>query len=1247
MRRSSFSARRAPAIAALSAITLGLLTSAVHAEKFLGVTQGASPSLIVFQTNGATVSPFVTLNDSSALSGLLGPASVFSIALPDPASLTSYAGTSDGRLLKIDLAAHSLTVASDTGVPQTLWGIAYQGGTLYGAQDDGAGNVNLVALNPGTDGETVVGVLRDTDGVPLAARGLTLWNGQLVTTDAGLGIGAYAYSVDAATGIGTRLTTPDLGLSLTGLGGIAAATNNGFYATNVDADKGFYSVNPVTATSLRLGNLPGAVYAIAAIAAPEPATLPLMGGIIALMGGAFLIRRRRLSSYLPARLSAHCCLLTAICFLALGAQAQENRISTGRDLAPAGTPTNVGSLPMHTLTTSDGKYALVSNMGFRQFLTIFNVATGAKTTALAFDKGGSDRNGLYYGLATIKNNDNSYTIYAGQGGNDSIAVLSLSADGATLTKTDTIISKRKENFATLTPGDTPSGVAFGGGRLFVANNSPSVFLNSATFKLEDGSVSVIDPIAKTEINRFNFGSVSPLPNYPFAIAALSNGSQVFVSSQRDGRVYVLRTDNVTTTTPPTLIGAIATGGHPCALLFNKAQTTLYVANATGDTISLVDVATRTVFRTINLRPNGVLNLPGISPVGLALSPDESRLYAALGDLNAVAQIDLKRQRLLGYIPAGWYPTGVSVSPDGSHLLVSNAKGVATRNPNPTHTPYDPNHVENPAEYDLNKMEGTVNYVVIPAPASLPAQTAQVIKNARITATTDNPPTNPMAAIGRKAGKIKHVFYIIKENRTYDQVLGDLTDDQGRPLGNGQADLAIFGNDVTPNLHALAKRFVLLDNFFVCSEASGDGWPWSTRSYANEYVIKNLPYNYSGRSADSRYDFEGQNNGYLVGGHPAKDIDGKVLSILSPVAGFPAIPDISDGPNGAIWDAVKRAGLPYRNYGFGLSQGAAGPTGSLVPDNYPAHAGLQPEGHNLAGISDYDFRRFDLDYADSDGPALASAPYKTATYGKFAAPNRFQEFKREFQQMLTKDPTGNSSVPAFTMIRFMSDHTSGLSKGKPTPRAYVADNDYAIGQFVELVSKSAIWDSTAIFIIEDDAQDGPDHVDAHRSPCFVISPWIKKSTVSHSVYNTDSVLKTMELILGLPALSQYDAIADPIDAFDAAPNNADAYAAILPSFAILSEKVAAAAPGSKRAKLIAASAKMNFSRADSADPALLNAMLWASVKGDDSLTPAPVHSGIAAAAPHPGAKDEDGDDDAPRKPAPPKKARPAAKSKNKR
>jgi YVTN family beta-propeller protein len=641
-----------------------------------------------------------------------------------------------------------------------------------------------------------------------------------------------------------------------------------------------------------------------------------------------------------------------------------------------------------------------------------------------------------------------------------------------------------------------------------------------------------------------------------------------------------------------------------------------------------------VLRTPLLRPAAARDLPGATPTGLALSPDEQTLYITLGDMNAVAVIDAAKYRLKGYIPVGWYPTAVVVSPDNKRLLVANGNGTQTRYPNPLFDPFHPDadalEVASPY-FVYNVMEGNVSTIPLPTSASALANySREVLANSRLLSRPGFTTRNPLAGIGVRTGIIQHVIYIVKENRSYDQILGDL------PQGNGDPSLAIFGREVTPNQHALAERFVLLDNFYNNGAVSGEGWIWLTQGYANEFVERNIPYLYRiptppGPSPtndifDLNYDYEGQNNGYPTGGFPAKDVDGKQLSRLFP-NGLPPIPNITEGPGGHIWDLVKHARLTYRNYGFFVSIGDG--TG-VIPDNYPSAVNLQPEGHDLAGVTDYDFRRFDLDYADSDAGHLYFqqtgdpdyVPFVPA-YGKYNMPSRFSEWNREFQQMLARDPKGRG-VPQFMTLRFLRDHSQGLAPSvfSPAekrhiihaPRAMVADNDYAVGQFVETISKSPIWKSTAIFIIEDDAQSGPDHVDAHRSPCFVVSPWIKKSSVDHTFYTTGSVLKSIELLLGLPSMTQYDAVANPIIGWEKRPSNDAPYTAILPPKEIMRETnpaLASLARNDPRRRLAVLSQKMNFRTPDSAPALLLNEILWKSVRGPNAKPPAPRFSTIAA------------------------------------
>jgi hypothetical protein len=485
--------------------------------------------------------------------------------------------------------------------------------------------------------------------------------------------------------------------------------------------------------------------------------------------------------------------------------------------------------------------------------------------------------------------------------------------------------------------------------------------------------------------------------------------------------------------------------------------------------------------------------------------------------------------------------------------------------------------------------------------------------------------NPLKDISLQAGKITHIIYIVKENRTYDQVLGDM------PRGNGDAKLVLFGKQVTPNLHAIADRFVLLDNFYATGEVSGDGWVWSTQGQANEYVIKNVPYQYSHRGRT--FDYEGTNNDYPTGGFPAVGPDGKPLSDDPQFAGgAKPVPDVAESPGKHIWDEVLQQKLTYRNYGFFENIGVEKGGKVIIPDNYPSVAALQPAGHDLAGVSDADFRKFDLEYADSEAPSQFARqmhdpkylrPHQT--YGKYQTPCRFDEWNREFQMMLAKDPTG-AAVPNFMTVRMGDDHTMGANANMHTPRSMVADNDYGVGQLVAAVSHSPIWKSTAIVIVEDDAQNGPDHVDCHRSTAYVISPWIKAHSVDHSFQNSTSILKTIECLLDLPPMNQYDAVATPVLDWNSSPSNAAAYEAIMPDASIIAERNAALnpfAPVSPEARaMLDQSQAMDFTVADRAPAELLNQIIWQTVKGPGSVMPPPRHGPMPA---HPVVKKDDDDD----------------------
>jgi len=859
--------------------------------------------------------------------------------------------------------------------------------------------------------------------------------------------------------------------------------------------------------------------------------------------------------------------------------AQSHTLVTGKQIMwpPLGTQVNVGSLPMNMVRSPNGNYAIVSDMGFDQSLTVVSAKTGGFVSTIDYPNCNycnfQNSNGLYYGIAFGSNG----ILYAAQGAKNTIDVLNLASDG---------ILADLGSFTATQPTDFPSGLATDArGYLYVVNNDP------ATFAVP-GSVAIYSQATQAEVGRFSFtSSFFGTPNFPLAIAVLSDGSKTYVSSERDGMVYDLNTSDPTN---PTFIQSIATGASPDALVLNKAQTFLYVANAGSDTVSVVRTSDDTIVNSILLRPTSMTNIAGTStPTGLALSPDGHSLYVTLGDLNAVAVLNVNGGSMVlkGYIPGGWYPTSV-VAPTNQSILVAYAKGTQNLYPSTGYVQWDFN---SSPWYDQHLIQGQVAFISGLDDPKLKRWTAAVLERSAAPLAEDH----RLDTIGLQSRRIKHVIYIAKENRTYDQVLGDVAG------GNGDSSLTLFGQSVTPNQHALAQRFVLLDNFYSNSEVSFDGWGWITQAIANENLIKNVPYNYSGRGRN--YDVEGQNNGYNVGGFPAKDPDGNVISPVYFPGGAPPIPDVTQGPGGHIWDAVEAAGLSYRNYGFFLAFGVTDGSGNVImPDNYPAVTGLLPPGHDLAGLTDWDFRRFDSNYPDGEAPLQYSCTYPETGFGKHNAPSRYSEWALEFAEMLAKDPSGNS-VPAFMTVRFPHDHTQGPTSGLHTPAAEVADNDYAVGQLVQAVSNSPIWNSTAIFVVEDDSQDGPDHVDAHRATAYVISPWIKQGAIDHGFHNQTSVLKTMEMLLGLKPLTSYDAVANPIMDWSTQPANSAPYTAVLPAQSIvcgMTPTAASLAKNDPMRQVILEAGKLDVEHPDSAPEQKLNELIWKSVKGANSVPPAP-------------------------------------------
>ena len=576
----------------------------------------------------------------------------------------------------------------------------------------------------------------------------------------------------------------------------------------------------------------------------------------------------------------------------------------------------------------------------------------------------------------------------------------------------------------------------------------------------------------------------------------------------------------------------ATEEHPNEMLLSTSGKLLFVANANRNTVTVLDTATGRPVETL-LAEFDPYSPPGSTPNSLALSPDQSLLFVANATINAVAVFDVSapgHSRSLGFIPVGWYPTSVRVTPDGKRLLVANGKGAISRanRHGPMSGREPPTLVR---EYIAGLMTGTLSVIDLPLrprfEEQMKAYTALAYRgrpsNLESQWDAAQLANNP---VPRKLGDpspIQYVIYVIKENRTYDQVLGDM------PEGNGDSALCLFPELITPNHHQIAREFVLLDNFYVDGEVSADGHEWTMGAYATDFVEKIWPLSY-GHNQAKKYAYPSEGT----------------FPIAAPAGGY-------------LWDRAKEAGVSYRSYGEFVAN-------SKTP-RQPGTARVA----TLRGHIDPWFRSFDVNYSDQ------------------LRADRFISELRRFEQ--------EGGMPRLQVVRLPNDHTAGVAAGKLTPTSMVADNDLAFGRIVEAVTHSKFWPETAIFVVEDDAQNGSDHVDAHRSIAFVASPYVKRGTVDSTLYSSTSMLRTMELILGLKPMSQFDAAARPMFNAFQAKREMRCYTA-LPSRVSLTDRNTRLAWGSQQAD------RMDFTKEDAADDLLLNEMIWRSVRGTNSPMPAP-------------------------------------------
>jgi YVTN family beta-propeller protein len=669
-------------------------------------------------------------------------------------------------------------------------------------------------------------------------------------------------------------------------------------------------------------------------------------------------------------------------------------------------------------------------------------------------------------------------LFASGGNEDSVFVYRWQDRRATL-----------ETTIALTPKSYPAGLAATSQTLYVAGN------------LGD-SIEVVDLATRKVVQHVG------TDRYPYAVVV--DGRQLFVSCWGDDVI-----DRFPINADGTLgkRSRIVVARHPSAMLLHAHK--LFIASATTDTIAVLDTQTRKVKTLTDPPPAGPHE--GSTPNAFAVSGN--RLFVAEADSNAVAVFDLcrtgdpacpdGRDRLsfmpIGRVPVEWYPTALLA--DRGEVIVINGKGRGSR-PNPKLSPTK--RPPDSCDYSLGQLDGTV----LTFRADMPLRDA----TKRVTKANG-------WDVARKSRvyPFKHVIYVIKENRTYDQIFGDVA------AGDGDPSLLFFDAASTPNHRALAARFGLFDRFFVNAEVSATGHNWSTAAYSSDYVQKVVPAGYSGRGRT--YDHEGLNRGAIV-----DDDD-----------------DVASPSTGYLWDLAARKKLWFRDYGeFVVRASDVGGKGDAILATKRA----------LVAAANPDYPPFDLDTPDQRRADIWLA-----------------ELDRD---------VAAGKMPAFEIVRLPNDHTSGGKEGKPTPRVYMADNDLALGRMVEAVSKSPFWRDTVFFVVEDDAQSGPDHVDSHRSVLLVISAYNRPGTV-HRFVNTTGVIATMEEILGLDSLSQFDHFGRPLHEIFTDTPDLTPYEARRPPVD-MNEKN----PPSKEAE---ESKALDFSKPDAIEDATLNRILWRAIKGD--------------------------------------------------
>jgi YVTN family beta-propeller protein len=770
-------------------------------------------------------------------------------------------------------------------------------------------------------------------------------------------------------------------------------------------------------------------------------------------------------------------------------------LPNGWHLTPAGKMLQLGDLPLNIAVSPNGKLAAVTNNGqSTQMIHLVDIKKGKVTDSVIIGKS-------WLGLAF---SDNGKALYA-SGGNDNW-IIKYNIRRKELINTDTIrIGK-----------PWPERISIAG----LALDDRKKVIYAVT--KENNMLYAVDLITKSIISQ------TPLGGEGYTCILSPDRKTLYATCWGCDKVVIFDTYT------QKISGTINVGDNPNDMCITADGSRLFVANANDNNVSVIDTRAGRVVETLNsaLYPDSP---SGSTTNGVALSRDEKTLYIANADNNCLAVFDVTvpgRSKGKGFIPTGWYPTSVRVS--GNRILVANGKGM-TSLPNP----YGPNparsgdvviHHEGGRDQVIKVQyiggglfRGTMSIIDPPDDRMAGVYSKAVYANTPYTKenelSSEGEAGNPIPRKVGESSPIKYVFYVIKENRTYDQILGDI------PEGNGDPNLVLFGEKVTPNHHAIAREFVLLDNFYVNGEVSADGHNWTMGAYATDFLEKNWPTSYG-------------NRGGTYPGEGAREVaNNKVF----------------------FWDMCKQKGVSYRTYGEFVSDGK--PTLEVLQNNYCR-----------------DFTGWDESIRDTV---------------------RFYQWKRDFDSLLAIN-----AVPRFNTVRFINDHTQGLSLGRPTPFAHVADNDLALGMFVDYLSHSPIWNETLIISVEDDAQNGPDHVDAHRSIALLAGGFVKQGFVDHTPYTTTSLLRTMELVLGLPPMTQYDAAANSLwRCFNTTSGH--------PSYKYRPANIDLNEKNTGQNRWQALSETFDFSVEDRVNDFDFNEVIWRSVKGLDSPCPPSVRAAFLA------------------------------------